>query len=153
MYAEKTEMPWGFWIRTDSQILAGVVRASFIPNGAEFVSPVSQSLQVAIMRRETAYEIPAHEHLPVGRALEGTQEVLVIRSGILRADLYEAKAYVGSVQVGAGDVLILVGGGHGFVASEDCTFIEVKQGPYVESRDKEVFPSVISSGIPLRKLD
>lgn len=152
MTIQRIDTPWGYWIRKGSQDLAGVVRATFDPKGAEFVSPPSHSLQVAIMRRHSDYEIPSHEHLPVGRATVGTQEVLIIKSGILRVDLYYSRSYVGSLQVRAGEVLILVSGGHGFVAVEDCTFVEVKQGPYVAAKDKEIFPSAVNDEIPIRFL-
>ena len=149
----KSETPWGFWIESPSGVLAGVIRANFVPKSVEFVTPNDFGLQVAVMNRPAAYEIPSHDHLPVDRALVGTQEVLLIRSGELRADLYDNRIYMGSVRLGAGDAIILNSGGHGFVASEDCLFVEVKQGPYVEGRDKEIFSSSLHSGQEVRYLD
>lgn len=144
---------WGYWVEADSRIIAGVMKAKFQSAGVEFVTPGQFGLQVALMNRQQGYEIAAHDHHPVPRALMGTQEVLIIRQGKLRADLYENRSYLGSVNLDAGDLIILNAGGHGFVASEDCLFVEVKQGPYVEGRDKEVFPSVIDKGIKVRFLD
>jgi hypothetical protein len=144
---------WGFWLEVDDNVLAGVVRADFHPASVEFVTPNQFGLQVAVMNRPKGYEIAAHDHYPVPRALVGTQEVLLIRRGELRADLYSDRSYAGSVNLNAGDLIILNSGGHGFVASEDCLFVEVKQGPYVEGRDKEVFSSVIEDGIDVRFLD
>jgi hypothetical protein len=149
----RVETPWGFWVEAGSSLIAGVVRASFQPQGVGFVTPNDFGLQVAVMNRPKGYEIAAHDHYPVPRALVGTQEVLLIRRGELRADLYSDRSYVGSVNLNAGDLIILNSGGHGFVASEDCLFVEVKQGPYVEGRDKEVFSSVIEDGIDVRFLD
>ena len=149
----KTDKPWGFCIESLSGVLACVIRANFKPTGAEFVTPHNFGLQVAVMHRPSGYEIPAHEHLPVDRALVGTQEVLLIRSGELRADLYDDRLYIGSVRLEAGDTIILNSGGHGFVASEDCLFVEVKQGPYVEGKDKEIFESSLHSGQEIRYLD
>ena len=148
-----TETPWGFWIESSSGVLAGVIRANFKPANFEFVTPDDFGLQVAVMNRPSGYEILSHDHLPVDRALVGTQEVLLIRSGELRADLYDNRTYMGSVRLGAGDTIILNSGGHGFVASEDCLFMEVKQGPYVEGRDKEIFRSSLHDGDEVRFLD
>ena len=133
--------------------MAGVIRSEFKPNDLEFVTPNDFGLQVAVMNRPAGYEIPSHEHIPVDRALVGTQEVLLIRAGQLRADLYDKRAYVGSIRLGPGDTIILNSGGHGFVASEDCLFVEVKQGPYVEGRDKEIFSSSLHAGQKVRYLD
>lgn len=138
---EKTQ--WGFWVTSEDQILAGVVSGSFKPRGVEFVTNKNLSLQVAVMNREQGHTIASHEHLPVPRSLEGTNEVLIIRNGELRTDLYREREYLGSVLVSAGDTLILVSGGHGFEASTDCIFIEVKQGPFVEGKDKIIFESKI----------
>ena len=145
---------WGFWIENDGEIVAGVIRASFHPSGVEFVTPNDFGLQVAVMSRETGYEIPSHSHLPVPRALVGTKEVLLIRAGILRADLYSSsEEYLCSVELEVGDLIILNSGGHGFVASSDCLFVEVKQGPFVEGKDKTLIPSIIGEQIPVRLVE
>lgn len=149
----RVDTPWGFWVEAGVSRIAAVVRASFQPPGVGFVTPNEFGLQVAVMNRPQGYEIAAHDHYPVPRALVGTQEVLLIRRGELRADLYEERSYLGSVNLSAGDLIILNSGGHGFVATQDCLFVEVKQGPYVEGRDKEVFSSVVDQGIQVRFLD
>jgi len=41
--------------------------------------------------------------------------------------------------VSAGDVVLMVGGGHGFRMLEDTLFLEVKQGPYLDREEKERF--------------
>ena len=148
---EQKFMPWGFWVIYDSIVLAGVVRERFDVDGVSFVTPNDFGLQVAVMKRGKGHKIPSHFHLPVPRALEGTQEVLIINSGNLRADLFNnSNEYVVSVELLAGDVIILNSGGHGFVASEDCKFFEVKQGPFVEGADKQIFESHVGSEIPIR---
>ena len=37
-----------------------------------------------------------------------------------------------------GDIIILFQGGHGFKILEETKIIEIKQGPYVESKDKKI---------------
>ena len=41
-----------------------------------------------------------------------------------------------------GDVILLAFGGHGFEILEEAEIIEVKQGPYDESKDKTRFENV-----------
>jgi hypothetical protein len=40
-----------------------------------------------------------------------------------------------------------------FFASEDCLFIGVKQGPYVEGKDKEIFSNTVGSETPIRLIE
>lgn len=154
MNLEKIYTDWGFWVKYKSLTLAGVISKKYRPGGPGFVTPHDLGLQVAVMERPQSYSIPSHEHLPVPRATVGTQEVLLIRQGTLRADLYDPdRQYVGSVELQAGDAIILITGGHGFFVSEDCLFIEVKQGPYVEGRDKQIFPNTVGSETPIRLIE
>ena len=43
----------------------------------------------------------------------------------------------------AGDVVLLIEGGHGFEVMEDVEMIEVKQGPYAGEQDKTRFKDSI----------
>ena len=38
-----------------------------------------------------------------------------------------------------GDVMLMVGGGHGFRMLEDPVLLEIKQGPYMGEDEKERF--------------
>ena len=69
-----------------------------------------------------------------------TQETLFIKRGRLRVDFFdEQQTYLFSRELGAGDVILLVKGGHGFEVLEDLEMIEVKQGPYYGDQDKTRF--------------
>jgi mannose-6-phosphate isomerase-like protein (cupin superfamily) len=154
MKLTKIETEWGYWINCESTTLAGVVKADFRPLGANFVTNHESNLQVALMNRPKGYRIDSHEHLLVPRTISSTQEVLIIQSGSLRADLfYPGTQYFGSVIAQKGDVLILTAGGHGFEASEDCVFIEVKQGPYSPEKDKQIFTNAVGSTTPIRLIE
>lgn len=154
MTFEVQKMPWGLWVITDKQVLGGVIRSSYIPEGPEFVTPDEFGLQVAVMFRPKGHQIPSHFHLPVPRSLVGTQEVILVQSGSMRADLFDPKStYVASIAAGPGDLLILHSGGHGFEASEDCVFFEVKQGPYSPEKDKKIFPNTVGTDTPIRLIE
>ena len=51
----------------------------------------------------------------------------------------ERQKYLESRDLKAGDVILLVKGGHGFEVLEELEMIEVKQGPYAGDRDKTRF--------------
>lgn len=123
------------------RLLAIVLRSSFHSEDIAFFTPNSFSLQLAYMNHPQEYVIPAHDHNPVPRTVEWTQETLFIRSGKVRLDLYEPESrhYLCSRELNAGDVVLLAHGGHGFEMLEKSEMIEVKQGPYAGVNDKTRF--------------
>lgn len=127
-------------IQHQGQLLAVVIRREFRREGIEFFTPPEFSQQLGYMNRPAGYRIPPHVHNPVPREVQYTHEVLFIRSGRVRVNLYDdARRYVRSLELAEGDVILLAGGGHGFEMLEACEMIEVKQGPHVGEADKTRF--------------
>lgn len=125
------------------QLLALIVSHQFNKPGIHFFSPDDLSQQLAYMRHPTGKIIQPHVHNPVPREVEYTQEVLFIKKGRLRVDFYNNhQEYLESRLLEAGDVILLVTGGHGFEVVEEIEMIEVKQGPYVGEKDKTRFQGI-----------
>lgn len=132
--------------------LAFIIRADYHADGVNFFTPDSYSQQVAYMNHKAGHKIDAHTHNPLKREVEFTQEVLVIRKGRLRADFYtDTHEYIESRILGAGDVILLVSGGHGFEVLEDLEMIEIKQGPYAGDGDKTKFQGISATEVKLKK--
>lgn len=128
--------------------LAIIVRGSIDKPGISFFTPGDFSQQLAYMQHPAEKTIVAHVHKPVHRALTKTLEVLMLRKGRLRVDLYnEASVYIVSHILSAGDIILLVAGGHGFKTLDAVEMFEVKQGPYAGDDDKVRIPGVDSSDI------
>jgi hypothetical protein len=133
-------------------LLSIIIRAGFEKDGIEFFTPDNFSQQLAYMKRPKDYIIPPHVHNIVNREILSTQEVLIIRKGKLRVDFYDDdKNYLESSIVGAGDVILLAFGGHGFEMMEESEIIEIKQGPYVGELDKVRFEAVEKEKINLKQ--
>lgn len=67
-------------------------------------------------------------------------EVVVVRSGHCQIEVYdEHKSLVATRDLYKSDVVLMVGGGHGFRINEDTVLLEIKQGPYLGADDKELF--------------
>ncbi len=125
------------------QLLALILPNDFRTPGIHFFTPDEFSQQLAFMKYGPGKVIPAHVHNPVTREVAYTQETLFIRKGKLRVDFYsEAREYLESRVLGAGDVILLVKGGHGFEVLEELEMVEVKQGPYVGDQDKTRFAGI-----------
>lgn len=124
----------------DGRTLAIIVRAEFREPGITFFTPSSFSQQLAFMRHPAGKTITPHLHNPVRREVDYTQEVLLIRRGLLRVDFYDGRRiYLHSRLLRAGDVILLASGGHGFQVIEEVEMVEVKQGPFAGAADKSCF--------------
>ena len=138
-------------IEHEGKILACIIRADFKQEGIAFFTPDTFSQQLGYMNRPTDYVIAPHVHNLVERKVELTQEVLIVRSGKVRVDIYDDdKQYLESRIVGQGDVVLLAHGGHGFKVIEQAEMIEVKQGPYCGEMDKVRFEPVSDDKVILK---
>ncbi len=128
-----------------NQLLAIIVSHKFKERGIHFFTPNELSQQLAYMRHPVGKVIQPHVHNPVHREVQYTQEVLFIKRGKLRVDFYNnQQQYLESHILEAGDVILLVTGGHGFEVLEEIEMIEVKQGPYLGEQDKTRFIGITS---------
>lgn len=134
-------------------LLVLILRAGFQQEGIQFFTPGSFSQQLGYMNHPAEYVIPPHDHNPVSRTIEWTQEVLFIKSGKVRLDLYEpgTRVYFESHILLPGDVVLLAHGGHGFVMLEPSEIIEVKQGPYAGDLDKTRFEAVAADQVRIKE--
>jgi len=127
-------------------LIAIIVRHIYQAEGIRFLTPDDFSQQLAYMQHPAGKVIPPHVHNPVQREVFYTQEVLFLKRGRLRVDFYDDKRnYLESRIMGAGDVILLASGGHGFEALEEIEMIEVKQGPYAGESDKTRFTGIVAA--------
>lgn len=116
-----------------------IVLARHIPakaawnEGLSFFSQDNEYIQVGVWGYATGKELKAHIHNEVTREVLWTQEVIFVRNGKIRANIYDTKENkIAELEVNAGDIIILLRGGHGYDILEDGTqVLEVKNGPYV----------------------
>lgn len=127
-------------ITWNDQPLAYIIRAELQPDQTTFLTPQSFKQQVGYVVYPAGSEIARHVHRPLERHLIGTSEVLIIRKGRCEIDIYnDDRELVATRELNVGDVMLMVGGGHGFRILEDTVLLEVKQGPYTGLDEKERF--------------
>ena len=137
-------------ITHNDDLLSIIIRADYKKDGIDFFTPDEFSQQLGYMNRPKDYIIPPHTHNLIERKVTFTQEVLIIKSGKVRADFYDDdQNYIKSSLLFPGDVILLASGGHGFQMIEESEIIEVKQGPYCGELDKVRFDPVPSEDIIL----
>jgi cupin fold WbuC family metalloprotein len=119
-------------------VLAIVVTADHrVRAPVEFVTAPTEPQQVAVMSHRAGTVIPPHRHHERRREVTRTSEVLLVRRGKVRVDIYtSAGEWVATRVLGAGDLVVLQSGGHSLTFEDDTELVEVKQGPY-EGREKD----------------
>ncbi len=139
-------------IRSNTALLAIIVRAGYDKPGISFFTPDELSQQLAYMHHPSGKSIPPHVHNQIPRQVDYTQEVLIIRRGKIRVDFYDdTRQYLQSRILSANDVILLVSGGHGFEVLEEVEMFEVKQGPYSGDADKTRFPAISAEQLKLQE--
>jgi quercetin dioxygenase-like cupin family protein len=120
--------------------LCYIIRAAAIPDRTTFVTPPEFKQQVGFVVYPAGGIIGRHTHRSLQRHIVGTSEVLIVQRGRCLLDVFDdARQLVATRELVTGDVMLMVGGGHGFRILEDTVFLEVKQGPYTGVDEKERF--------------
>jgi hypothetical protein len=120
--------------------LAYLVDGEWSPDKTQFMTPDTFGQQMGMIVYRAGEAIVPHVHLPVTRSVEGTTECITVRSGSCEIDIYDSERnHIATRALKTGDIILLLGGGHGFRMIEDTVLFEVKQGPYVGNADKERF--------------
>ncbi len=127
----------------NNELIALIIKKDFTSDGIKFFTPDDFPEQIAYMSHKKDTIIKAHVHNEIERNISLTQEILIIKKGKLRLDLYtKEKEYIESCIIEAGDIVFLASGGHGLKCLEDIEMIEVKQGPYLGEKDKVRFKEI-----------
>lgn len=123
--------------------IALIIRDQFDEPGIHFFTPSTFSQQLAAMTHPAGHKIAAHVHNFLARQVLYTQEVLIIKKGKVKVNLFNSeREFIDAKILSTGDVILLCGGGHSVEMIEETTMIEVKQGPYAGDGDKTRFDEV-----------
>jgi hypothetical protein len=127
-------------IGREGKVFAYVMRDTPGEKRTTFLTPDEAIQQVGFVVHPAGAEVKRHYHLPLERSIVGTPEVLVVRQGRCEMDVYDdGQELVCTRELETGDIMVMVGGGHGFRMVEDTVLLEVKQGPYYGPDEKAYF--------------
>jgi len=120
--------------------------------GISFFTKNSANQQIGFMNHPKNYTIKPHKHRARETKIVITSEVIILQRGRLRVDFYDNKLkYLFSIVLKKNQIIMLVHGGHGFKALEPIKMLEIKQGPFIGSKDKKKFDEVNEKKIKIRK--
>ena len=130
-------------IKEDQIVLARHIKSDEVwKSGLSFFSQDPDFIQVGIWGYDKQKHLLPHIHNEVPRECLWTQEVIYVKKGRIMAHIFGTQENkIADLEVSAGDIIVLLRGGHGYTILEDGTqVLEVKNGPYVGAdRDRRRF--------------
>lgn len=122
-------------VKKDGKVLARHIRASeaWSRDSLSFFSEDHEYIQAGSWNYNKGKKLLAHTHNKVERSVLFTQEVIYVKSGSLKAYIYDDNSnLVEEIIAYEDDLLIMLSGGHGYEILEDNTkVLEIKNGPYL----------------------
>jgi len=121
--------------------------------GISFFTKNNANQQIGFMNHPKNYVIKPHKHQKRETKISITSEVIILQKGKLRVDFYDTKKkYLFSIVVKKNQIIMLVHGGHGFKVLEPVKMLEIKQGPYLNNKDKIKFDKIDEKRIKIKKI-
>lgn len=115
-------------------------KRKFTKKGVDFITKDKDLLQLGFINHQKNHYIKSHIHLKKPRIINYCTEVLLIEKGKVKIKFFDNKnSDIKKDKIlNKGDIIILFQGGHGFKILQKTQIIEIKQGPYVEGKDKKI---------------
>ena len=130
------------WSKKDPDVLLHIVnRLSDISHQRKDIVPDKEYLQVGVFKMDEGKTFRPHQHIPLQRQTDITQESWLVFRGRVKAQLYDTdKTLLEEVVLEPGDCSITLRGGHNYVSLDDDTVVyEYKTGPYMGQAKDKVF--------------
>lgn len=116
----------------DDDVIARYISGDEVKKGLSFYSENDDFLQVGVWKYDKGKVLQKHVHNLFERNINRTNEVLYVKKGSLKVEIYSfSEIFVESMVLEKKDMLILLNCGHGYEILEDDTqVLEIKNGPY-----------------------
>ena len=124
----------------ENNLLGYLIKIDDFSDDKKFLTENSSEFQVATFTMEENEIIKRHIHNKYKRKVFTTSEAITVIEGTLEVEIYDLnKSYLNTFNLNAGDTIVMIAGGHGLKATKNTKFIEIKQGPYDQEKDKFSF--------------
>jgi hypothetical protein len=117
----------------NGQLLCMVYKDEDWVEGLNFITDNSLFVQVGSWWYQKGKNLAKHKHNIVPRECNITQEMVFVKSGSMKATIYDQEmVFIEEIILKQGDLAIMAYGGHGYEILEDNTkIIEAKNGPFL----------------------
>jgi len=124
----------------ENNLLGYLIKIDDFSDDKKFLTENNSEFQVATFTMEENEIIKRHIHNKYKRKVFTTSEAITVIEGTLEVEIYDLnKSYLNTFNLNAGDTIVMIAGGHGLKATKNTKFIEIKQGPYDQEKDKFSF--------------
>lgn len=120
-------------IKQDDKIIA-LVFDGRLEDGTKPLTDEKWPLQVLGLKHPKGKVLAAHCHRLTQRTTESLMEMLMILSGLVRVTIYYRQAPIETVELAAGQGVMIVDGGIGIEVLEDAEMMEFKNGPFADDK-------------------
>ena len=122
-------------IKNKKKLYAIIIRNNFKKKGANFFTENKTSLQMGSFIYDKGKKIDPHYHKRIKRQINNHAESLFIKKGKIKVSFYYPKnqKLIAEKILKQNDVILIIGGAHGFEVLENIEMIEVKLGPYMNN--------------------
>lgn len=128
-------------IKDKNQVLVLILRNGDFFQGLNFYTNNKDFVQVSTWHYQKDKQTAPHAHKIVERIANRTQEVIYVKTGKIKAQIYtDDDKLCQETILQTGDIAIILAGGHAYEILEDKTqVLEIKNGPYPGlEKDKKV---------------
>lgn len=123
----------------ESGLLALFIRRHVALPESRFLTAPETEFQVGFIVHPEGHQVLPHRHVRMERRIEQTCEMLVVREGRCEVDVFDEHGiHAARETLEPGDTVLFLAGGHAVRMLQNCTLLEVKQGPYRGTAEKEL---------------
>ncbi len=92
-------------------------------------------LQIIALKHPKGKVLLAHTHRPTERKTNRLMEALFVTKGLARVTVYHEGASIETIDLSAGQGIMMIDGGLGVEILEDAEMFEFKNGPFIEDKE------------------
>lgn len=108
--------------------------------GINFLTDPETPLQIGLMERPAGYEVQPHRHPSRKIEINHEAEFLYIESGRIVVTIFDDHwVELTQHELGCGDFILLIRGGHQINMLEPSRIIAVKQGPFIGNEESKTY--------------
>ena len=118
------------YIKFKKKLLAFLITKRYKPLKTNFIGSSKHSLQFGYILKNKNDFIKRHKHKKIKRTIKGTPEILIIKKGKVRVNIFYKKKSITSVLLSKNDLISIIDCEHSLKFFSKTVIQEIKQGPY-----------------------
>lgn len=128
------------WFLDGTTPTALLIPGDHHPEQTTFFTRHAMDQQLGLLVHRQGSLVKRHKHISAPRTLTTCPECLILRKGSSEVQLYNQQDQpIAVFTMRAGDILLILEGGHAFTMLEDCEWVETRAGCFPGDQAKVFF--------------